>query len=142
MASKITNALLALLVCCCPIWCGAGICSSAEDGCTEEVAQRKCCHHCQENASAPGDRTPDNSPDVPHDDSPCGTCQCFCGGAVVEHRAALLDEHHVVSHEYVRVANDVVPELLLSQSLQAANSHNGSLSPGRRLCILHMSLLI
>jgi hypothetical protein len=154
MTSKVLNILLALQVLGCPIWCGLGICSSAKDGCTGEVAQARCCCHQEATSRCPSEQSSDNDSAVLHDKFPCDrapcdgapcrcdTCQCLCGGAVLGNRVVLAAEQLVVPHEFMIVANDIVQDTLSRQSSRGTQSLCGRLSPGRRLCILHMSLLI
>jgi len=159
MTAKTLNILLALQVFGCPIWCGLGICSSAKDGCTGEVAQARCCCHRGPTSGCLGEQSSDNDSAVLHDEFPCDrapcdkspcdrapcrcdSCQCLCGGAVLGNRVVLTADQLVVPHEFMIVANDIVQDTLSRQSSRGTQPLHGRLSPGRCLCILHMSLLI
>lgn len=61
---------------------------------------------------------------------------------MVEHRALIPAEDLVDPHEYVYVVNDRAPEEVSRQKSRGMPLPDGGLSPGRHLCILHMSLLI
>jgi hypothetical protein len=78
MLSHALSLILATTTFACPFLCGEAISFVARD---DAEATCKCC--CSHNVPKQSDETPDED---------CGeSCQCVCGGAVVDHAASHID---------------------------------------------------
>lgn len=145
MGLKSLNILMVVLILGCPFWCGLGICSSVGECCGPQVAACDCCshQHSPSECSRQQESDPaDHGPSSPFENAPCGKCQCICGGALIELRDVDTTQLADDLLEFVYFGRELVSDVLVRQNSLSMQLPDGSISPGRLLCLLHMSLLI
>lgn len=135
MFHGVSRLVLAATIVVCPL-----LCWSRAPGCSAQaVAKSCCCGDCGRNASAPANSC---DPRPEPGDEPAKSCQCVCGGAIVEEQSAATDAS--------APSQDLLTPTVLSASaaleplprwLAHPPLSDGGENLGRSLRCLHQSLL-
>jgi hypothetical protein len=138
MMNHILTIVLAASVATCPF-----VCLGGDDCCADAspaIAQ-VCCDECHDQPPAGADEH--GSRPVGEPGSPRSSCQCVCGGAVME-RTGLADLQ-LDAHDWVAIfpANDVISQVIASQPAVVSWRHlpDDGANLGRALRCRMMSLL-
>ncbi len=142
MTRKVLNLLLIAMIVACPLWCMSGICASTEECCARDQAAHDCCDQEQARDQHSCDEHSDHHPSNPCDNSPCGLCQCICGGAVIEHNDDDVAQQVANPLHDLVLASNSIADILFRQNSPTILAHEARVTSGRSLCILHMSLLL
>jgi hypothetical protein len=134
MNNHILSIVLATSIATCPFICRAG-----SDCCADATAPRahECCHEC------PSESDEHNSLPVGESGSPGSSCQCICGGAVIEGTGQLdvqLDAHYWAA---IPLSGDVIAQVIESQPAVVSWRHlpDDGANLGRAMRCRMMSLL-
>lgn len=139
MSNRLVSVALIVALVSCPLWCGSGQCHGSECGTANETcpsagdscdeAGADCCHIPPANDAGEG--------------CPCDktSCQCLCGGAVVQ-KFAELDGPAIIAWLPMTLAD--IPGSALQQARQTEpteSPHRSSGNPGRCVRTLLSSFL-
>ena len=131
MPRKVLHFLLTAMIVACPFLCRSGVCSSTGECCAPEYNAQACC-----------DEHSHNEHSDHHPASPGGYCQCICGGAVIEYSDDDVTQQMDYPLHDVVVTSDLMADVPFRQKFCTALAHDGKFSPGRFLCVLHMTFLL
>ncbi|HJQ78856.1 MAG TPA: hypothetical protein VJ828_02820 [Lacipirellulaceae bacterium] len=134
---RLLSIYLAATILTCPLVCRFGQCSAAA-GESQRIGCCSCCHGCAPQSS-------ENHPAAPERGSsdPTGSCQCICGGAVVDDAGSVIAQLDTSWWSPVAI---ILPHSIDADSIEfdgfcAAPWPDIGMNPGRALCCLYSTLL-
>lgn len=135
--TRVISVYLTATILACPLFCGFAECGAPADG-SQRIGCCSCCHGCAPQSS-------ENHPTAPERDSsdPAGSCQCICGGAVVDDAGSVVAPLDTSWWSPVAI---ILPHSIRADSLElegfcAAPWPDIGMNLGRELCCLYSRFL-